>query len=784
MARRSGDRFDRGIALQPLDRPLKGVSSRSTRPGERGGTVYPTVLEAYNRDSDFRRWRSGMELYQGSGATWADLRRTLLVRGLRDHGALPGPQANQVTLFPSDTSPEGAWAVVNRRRGSIVLPQPLQSADLTWRMAERRLELDVSASLSAAQIKAWADFIGDQFEDSAAPAGACGARVLGEETEAVAYTLIGVDPAGGKLIFDLERPFVRLRARPDQLRVRWSRARFDATAPLRWRDDGSRLLCSSHRFFCSCPDYSGTRTANLLGGSTAGQELFPRVSAGRVESGRWEEEVTGYRARWRDLSGRADQRRECKHIHAVRWSLGTPFHEPSGYPLDEPDRQFLASGTRLGGAKVERYQVLRGLALDWLVIPLANSSGVAIDTRNLVPADEETPTPPERGPILWTASVEPPPGRARAGDWWLQRGTRSLRISDPDRGGFVDTLLVGTERRPFIQEWPDEALVPLEVTCAIGSTAGEAPPAAMEGTGGVLAEAARGAALAPNATAVGEGSVAALPAFGGEAIPGVAPGSQLEGQGATSAPAATGAATAPPAEVLGTGTVAAPSAFGGTKSPGTAPSAALEGTGAISVFAATGQGLAPGVSVGVYVEPGYSQDGYVEDGEPPATGDVQVLTGRGKATAPGATATGQGAAAAPAATGQGAAPSVSAIGNGAESASPATGAAQAPGAAVAGTGSVFAQPAAGGARIPGNAPGASLAGVGSISAPVARGRATSASAALPGEGAASAPAARGAATAPGGVADGTGEVSTAPAASVSLYAEAEYWEAGYAEREN
>jgi hypothetical protein len=100
---------------------------------------------------------------------------------------------------------------------------------------------------------------------------------------------------------------------------------------------------------------------------------------------------------------------------AVRWSLGTPFHEPSGYPLDEPDRQFLASGTRLGGAKVERYQVLRGLALDWLVIPLANSSGVAIDTRNLVPADEETPTPPERGPILWTASVEPPPGRARAG---------------------------------------------------------------------------------------------------------------------------------------------------------------------------------------------------------------------------------------------------------------------------------------------------------------------------------------------------------------------------------
>jgi hypothetical protein len=235
MARRSGDRFDRrhrpAAARSPPEGHQQsqhpaGRTGRDRLPDRAGGLQPGFGLQALalRHGALSRQWRD-----------LADLRRTLLVRGLRDHGALPGAQANQVTLFPSDTSPEGAWAVVNRRRGSIVLPQPLQSADLTWRMAERRLELDVSASLSAAQIKAWADFIGDQFEDSAAPAGACGARVLGEETEAVAYTLIGVDPAGGKLIFDLERPFVRLRARPDQLRVRWSRARFDATAPLRWR---------------------------------------------------------------------------------------------------------------------------------------------------------------------------------------------------------------------------------------------------------------------------------------------------------------------------------------------------------------------------------------------------------------------------------------------------------------------------------------------------------------------------------------------------------------------
>jgi hypothetical protein len=469
MAGRVGPRFDRGLGLAPVDRPAKipKVSTGSRGSDSPGGTYYPSVLEAYNRDSDYKRWRAGLDYWQGSGKSWSDLEKLYLLRSFRDYGAKPGPQLVSANYFPSNTSPEGAWTVVCRRRGAVILPQPINLADIRLQVDppqpdQHRIVLDVSGTLSAEQIEAWRSFVGDQFEDSANgttyPQG-----LISDPIDVVAYTLVDVDPPGGRLLFDLSRPFVRRRPDANRPRAFWQRATYNRRAPLLWRSDGSRYLCSSHRLFCNCPDFSGGRIADLSALSSGSQQRFPRPGAGRTMDGRWEKESVGYQTRWRDLPPRADQRRECKHIHAVRWSLGYPFYEPSDYEIGKDDRQFQgSSGGALGSREVVRYHELRDLTADRLAIALADSAGIAIDARDTIPESELVPAQLGRPPILWTSRREPEAFRALADDWWVQRGTGVLRVFDPAVQRFVVSKDVGGVSRPVIEQVEPGVLVPEE----------------------------------------------------------------------------------------------------------------------------------------------------------------------------------------------------------------------------------------------------------------------------------------------------------------------------------
>jgi len=474
MARRSGSRFDRGFALPRVDRPLGRAGVGSYRTSERsggadgtGGAVYPSILEAYNRDSDFKRWLAGKRYFQGGGPSWSDVEVSYLLRTFRDFGSLSCGQLNTFTLFPSTSSPEGAWTVVNRRRGAFVLPGPIEPGDMVIDQAladpqGHRLLLDVSGRLTSAQLAEWQVLVGDQFEDSVAVTPA-GVRLMDNPDKVVAFTLVAVDLPGERLVFDVTRPFMRVRADAAFDRGYWKQVRYRADAPLRWRADGTRLLCSSHRFHCSCPDFSGTSTANIVGGGTGSQELFPRPAAGRTTTGRWEESALGYRRRWRDLPRRADRRRECKHIHAVRWARGYPFYEPSDYPIGDDERQFMGDASpSLGSEAVSRYQGRRQIQLDQAVVPLADSNGVLIDSRDIISPDENVPTRPDRQPILWTSLYEPSPGRARVDDWWLRKGTSELRVFNPTLEKFVASRVEGGERRLLVEEWDPATPVPLD----------------------------------------------------------------------------------------------------------------------------------------------------------------------------------------------------------------------------------------------------------------------------------------------------------------------------------
>jgi hypothetical protein len=559
MAGRVGSRLDRGLGLASVERPLKTgkaglYGGRGGRGASTGGANYPSVLEAYNRDSDYKRWLAGKRLFQGSGSSWSDVELSYLVYTFRDFGNQANGQRNVFTLFPSQRSPEGSWTVVNRHRGAVILPRAIEpqqvTLDQTLSPDRHRLILDVSSRLSASQLAEWEALIGDQFEDSAIET-ANGVRLLDSADGVVALTLVGVDLQGMKLVFDLSRPFMRVRVNPYYDYGYWKPVRYNPGAPVRWRADGSRLLCSSHRLYCSCPDFSGTRTANILGGASGSQELFPRPGAGRTTSGRGEESLLGYRARWRDLPQRADQRRECKHIHAVRWSLGYPFFEPSDYPVGDEQRQFFGDASpTLGEEALFRYQARRQIQLDQTVIPLADSNGLVVDTRNIIPADEAVPPRPDRQSILWTSLREPPAGRAWIDDWWYKRGTNELLVFDPSVQRFVDASRRTQERPPVVELWPDGKPAPSKaLVFATAVTVQASAPAARAAVGAAaLASPALVTATAPApAVATGAAVIAVPPAVTASVpAPGVATG------GVAQPPAVAASASAPAPDVTET----------------------------------------------------------------------------------------------------------------------------------------------------------------------------------------------------------------------------------------
>ena len=485
MARGVGPRLDRGLRFDSVSKPQRARAPGSYRHGRQvgegtGGTAYPTVLEAYNRDSDYKRWLAGKRLFQGSGSSWSDIELSYLVYTFRDFGSLASAQRNVFTLFPSQTSPEGSWTVVNRYRGAVILPREIEPHQISLSQSlapdQHRLILDVSSRLTQSQLAEWEALIGDQFEDSAINT-ADGVRLLENPDEVVALTLVEVDLQGMNLIFDLSRPFMRVRVNPYYEHGYWKQVRYTPAAPLRWRADGTRLLCSSHRLYCNCPDFSGTRTANTLGGASGTQELFPRPGAGRTTSGRDEELLLGYRARWRDLPRRVDQRRECKHVHAVRWGLGYPFYEPSDYPVGDERGQFFGGASpSLGEEALFRYQSRRQIQLDQTAVPLADSNGLLVDTRDIVSADEGIPPQLNRQSILWTSSQEPPAERAQIDDWWYKRGTNQLLVFDPSAQRFVDASRREETRPAIVRPWPAGQVAPLKVLLFAPAVAVQAFP--------------------------------------------------------------------------------------------------------------------------------------------------------------------------------------------------------------------------------------------------------------------------------------------------------------------
>lgn len=441
MAGRFGARVDGGMGLGGVSRPARSKAAgvypaKGEGHGEYGSTTYPTVLESYNRESDYKRWKLGQDYYFGAGRSWADYQIYSLARFLNAAGAggadeLDSSGSKEITtLFPSRSSPERAWYASTRTRGSLILPSPIQAAAITLNTSDpdpsnHTLVYSVSLIYAAAQTAIYNSFIGDQFEDSASgptyPAG-----LISRPVGSVALTLIAVNATAGTLTFDLSRPHVRRQVNG---RIYWERATYDPSAPLSWKADGTRHLCSSFKFFCCCPDHLGGAVANLEnpGQRSSLVDKFPLPNAARDVNSAWERQGTGYYRQWRTLPRRRDERRECKHIHALRWQCGIPWFEPDDYPTGE-EREWLEMAGELEGASTDEefFDYFRKRKVHWdrYVLTVAETIGLTI----FPGGDVRDNIRPSAAPMLWNDATQPLTSWCRNNDWWLERGTQQLKI--------------------------------------------------------------------------------------------------------------------------------------------------------------------------------------------------------------------------------------------------------------------------------------------------------------------------------------------------------------------
>ena len=432
----------KSLGLDRVDRPnakrVKGIHPRGDDAGRYGGTRYETILEQYNRRSDYQRWRHGQQFFHGVGHSSSD--RVIGVQSRFMLGERLNVAETILTMFPSANSSDNSWTAARRIRGSVVSATPFDRSRATLDQnsgdpSQDRLIYRVADEFSDDQLlmKHLQLLVGDQIEDSFT-----GPEPRDRQEEAVgstALTLVGVDPEERTLVFDLSKPQGRVLTRNNKLR--WARLEYDPGDPWKtiWRP-GNHIGTSIH-YHCNCPDFSKSMTANTQ--STKFDSVgrrFPLPPASRRIRGDYEAEMAGFLKKWGDLSIRADERQECKHIHCLRWQTRTPWYEPDDMPLNMEGNRLHAGDQQKGDAFGQTTSdYYRNAAIDWSGVVMATCGALGFNTSPVGDMARRADRP-----ILWQLDHAPEQEHCRQNDYWLERGTKRLWMYMAEADEWTDTV--------------------------------------------------------------------------------------------------------------------------------------------------------------------------------------------------------------------------------------------------------------------------------------------------------------------------------------------------------
>jgi len=443
-----------GFGLNSITRGLtpraKGLyPNKTSGAGEYGTILFPTVLENYNRTTDYKRWQLGQAYYYGTGRSWDD--KALYSNTRFSTGAVSGVSKDIVTMFPSKSSPERTWYAGLRTRGSIILPQPLSASAITTFTSDpdpsnHRLVYDVTGVLTSAQVGIFNVFLGDQFEDTASGPNYPD-DVVSKPEGSIALTLLEANVGAMTLTFDLSKAFTRVKKSNT---LYWKKVDYDPAAPRVWDTSNGRHLCSSHKLFCCCPDHLGGALANLeFPKESGGMDSFPLPNASRIVRAPWEKQGAGYYRQWRSLPQRIDERRECKHMHAMRWECGIPWYEPNDYPVNNDEFSTFSDQLErdFDNEVYSEYNARHRINYDRYILSLAEVVGL-----NLFPdTDVRDNIRPSALPMLWNDPTEPDISWCRQNDWWLKRGSQQMRIFNSATQQFESTVNSGGIDYPMIE---------------------------------------------------------------------------------------------------------------------------------------------------------------------------------------------------------------------------------------------------------------------------------------------------------------------------------------------
>ena len=294
-----------------------------------GDTIYPTVVDRWNFDGAWKRWKLGYSIYsKGIIGIIDNLNYFCEVALPAEVNQLKPSRANwqigeaqgitellELFYFPS-TSEDGGYLTIYRRPNALALPFPI---------ASQRVEADkLYVTLDGTIDDSFKGYIGDRLGDGLDSTGAAVPF-----TDVVSYLL--VDVLGQELVFDL----ASARGAIEDSHYLYKTTRQFIVG---------RFLSTAPKIVCSCPDCLSAENKREFTARKA-RDRVPTNTVGSLRPSLiedWENlyKRTEYRT-WRQQTAisqaalNAPVIRACKHIYAIMFYQSWLISEPNDYPTHE-----------------------------------------------------------------------------------------------------------------------------------------------------------------------------------------------------------------------------------------------------------------------------------------------------------------------------------------------------------------------------------------------------------------------------------------------------------------